>query len=584
MINLIKTIPLTKTLKHYSLGNVKDDFMASILVAIMLIPQSLAYAMLAGLPPEIGLYSSILPLVMYGIFGSSGSLAVGPVAIIALMTGATISSVSQLTDHSVIEISINLALLSGLTLVLLGWLRFGFIVNFISRSVTEGFILASIILIILSQIKHLLGIELMGHGLPDLVIGLWNKLYQFHMPTFLYSVVALSCLFTMPHLLKYYFKKNGFSNKWLEFIGKIIPACLVIISIMLINYTAIGNMEIKTIGEIPSALPAINIINIDFKLMKLLFLPALLISIIGYIESISVVTKFALKTRTSINPNTELNALGVANISSAFSGGMPVTGGFSRSVVNHTAGAKTPVSGIMTAILMAVMIVSFAEYLQFLPKALLAATIIVAVFSLFDFKKLIDTYRFSKQDFFLLSVTCLMTLIFSVETGIGVGIVASILLHLHHSSRPHIAIIGQVPGTEHFRNVCRYEVKTIPQILGLRIDERLYFANAAFLQKQVLEILNKSKLIEHCVLQFSSVSDLDKSALESLEELNQQLKEMNVELHLSEVKGPVMDKLQNTFFINEIKDRIHLSHYQAIMTLSKKYSEHCEKSDVYQMN
>lgn len=583
-MNIANHIALINTIKHYSIDKARADLIAALTVTIMLIPQSLAYAMLAGLPPEIGLYSSILPLVFYALLGSSASLAVGPVAVISLMTATTIADVSQHTDFTAIEIAIHLALLSGALLILSGWLRFGFLVNFISHSVTEGFILASVILIIASQLKHLLGLDVSGSGLAETLTELFSHITSAHIPTLLFSICAIACLCAGPKILSRYLQSLGISQQRVQFLVKLIPSSLVIISLGLMHIPYFTTSNIQTIGYIPSALPELGIFSFQPELMHELFLPALLISLIGYIESISVATKFASKTRSRVNANAELTALGAANISSAFSGGMPVTGGFSRSVVNFSAGAKTTLSGVFAALFLTVLASGVVSYLQLLPKAMLAATIVVAVIGLFDISKVISTWRFSTQDFLLLAITFLLTLLAGVEAGVSTGVVVSILMHLYHTSKPHIAIIGQVAGTEHFRNVCRHDVKTIPEILGLRVDERLYFANAAYLKNYILTLVTQSDQIEHCILQCSSVSDLDSSALESLDELFHQLQEMGISLHLTEVKGPVMDKLKNSDFYQQIKNNIHLTHFQAINTLSVQYAEYQEESDVYQVH
>ncbi len=561
-------MPLFDTLKGYNSSLAYSDLVAAITVTIMLIPQSLAYALLAGLPPEVGLYSSILPLIFYAVFGTSGALAVGPVAVIALMTGAAISQVSEQYTYAPIEVAVALALLSGGVLILMGILKMGFIVNFISRSVIEGFVTASAILIAISQFKHIFAIEVHGHNLYDISLSLFANLGETHLPTLILGSSVLICLLLIKPALNILFNKYGINNKWAETLPRVAPAIMVIITILLMNFTAIGQMQINSIGFIPNGVPKISMINIDKNLFEILLLPAALLSIIGYIESISVASRFAAKSGEKINANNELVGLGAANIGSSISAGMPVTGGFSRSVVNFSAGAKTPLSGVMSAIFIAILVSGMMGFLEQLPKATLAAAIIAAVIGLIDIKKLRETWSFSKSDFSLMMITILATLFIGVEVGVGTGIILSICLHLYHTSKPHIAIIGQVPGTEHFRNVLRHKVETTPEIIGIRIDESLYFANASFLEREVIDIANKSELAKHCILLFSSVSDIDASALESLEAINSQLNDLGITLHLSEVKGPVMDKLKNTYLEHELEGKIHLSHYQAVQILS----------------
>ena len=580
----MKNLPLIETIKSYRRDLARDDLIAAVTVTIMLVPQSLAYAMLAGLPPEVGLYSSILPLIGYALIGSSGSLAVGPVAVLALMTGATIADVSATHGYSAIEVSITLALLSGLILFAMGLLRMGFIVNFISRSVTEGFVTASAILIAFSQLKHIFAVDVEGHNLYSIASSLLSNMQSSHIPTLILGAAVLCVLLMTSPVLQLLSNKLKLGKHFLVFTPRLAPAVMVIITILLIHFTALGEMDIKTVGFIPNGIPRLHGITMDTTLLSSLFLPAALLSIIGYIESITVASRFAAKTRSTINPNNELLGLGAANMGSGISGGMPVTGGFSRSVVNYNAGSKTPISSVWTAIFIAIIVSGMMGFLEQLPKATLAAAIIAAVIGLIDIKRLKETWHYSKADFGLMIITILTTLFLGVEIGISTGIVLSICLHLYLTSKPHIAIVGQVPGTEHFRNVLRHDVKTTPEIIGIRIDERLYFANASYLEQEVLNIVSKNELIEHCILLFSSVSDIDASALESLETINTQLEEMGVKLHLSEVKGPVMDKLNRTSLVEKLKDRIHLSHYQAVNKLSQLYDNCKAESDVYETN
>ncbi len=560
--------PVITTVKHYRGKLAYADASAALIVTLMLVPQSLAYALLAGLPPEVGLYSSILPLIAYAIFGTSTTLAVGPVAVISLMTGATIANFNNTLNYSPTEIAVALSLLSGLLLLAMSVLKLGFVVNFLSRSVIEGFVMASSILIIVSQLKHIAGVEVHGHALTETVSSLYQSVGDTHIPTLLMGIAVLVLLFLGRALFKPFLTRLGVSGHVADLAVRMFPAIMVVFSILVMNFTAAGESGIRVVGHIPNGLPAFQLSRLDTELFRNLFMPALLIAIIGYVESISVATRFAVKTKTTIEPSQELLAMGASNISSSISGGMPVTGGFSRSVVNYDAGAKTPLSGVMAAVLIGLLASGLMATLALLPKATLAAVIIVAVASLIDINKLKETWLFSKYDFSLTAITIVTTLLAGVETGVSVGIVLSIILHLYHTSKPHIAVVGLVPGTEHFRNVLRQEVETIPEIVGIRIDESLYFANATFLEKAVIEQVTQLPRTQYCVLLFSSVNDIDASALESLESIYEKLSNMGIQLHLSEIKGPVMDKLQKTHFYDEIKECTHLSHYQAVMHLS----------------
>ena len=580
----MKFIPLIDTIKSYRPDLARDDLTAALTVAIMLVPQSLAYAMLANLPPEIGLYSSILPLVLYALFGTSSSLAVGPVAIVALMTGATIADISKTQAYSPVEISITLAFLSGLIMTVMGIFRMGFIVNFISRSVTEGFIFASAILIALSQFKYIFSIDMSGQTLNQMIHSLHGNVQAVHWPTLILGGGVLMIMFLVKPVLKILGQRFSISSRWLEFIPRMVPTIMVVLTILLMHFTAFGRMDINTVGSIPNGLPDFTMFTTDKNLFRILLLPAFLISIIGYIESISIASRFAAKTRSSIDSNSELIGLGAANLGSGFSGGMPVTGGLARSATSFNAGSRTQLSGLFSAIFMGIFVSGLMGFMEQLPKATLAATIIVAIIGLIDVKKLKETWNYSRSDSFLMIITIIMTLFYGVEVGISTGIILSIMVHLYLTSKPHMAIIGLIPGTQQFRNVLRYEVETVPEIIGIRIDESLYFANASFLEHEIVNIVIKNELIEHCILMFSSISDIDASALESLENINSQLKDLGITLHFSEVKGPVMDKLKRSHLYKEMKGRIHMSHYQAVQSLSKAYDDHKAESDVYETN
>ncbi len=326
-------------------------------------------------------------------------------------------------------------------------------------------------------------------------------------------------------------------------------------------------LGIRTVGEVPQGLPPLSLPGVDLELWTALVGPALLISIIGFVESVSVAQTLAAKRRQRIVPDQELIGLGAANLGAAVSGGYPVTGGFARSVVNFDAGAETPAAGAFTAVGIAIATLALTPALYFLPNATLAATIVVAVMSLADFSILRRAWGYSKADFAAVAATIGITLAAGVEAGVSAGVVLSILLHLWKTSRPHVAEVGLVPGTEHFRNIRRHRVLTSPGVLTLRVDESLYFANAGFLQDLVIDRVAADRSIRHVVLMCSAVNEIDLSALESLEAINARVRDMGVTLHLSEVKGPVMDRLRRGHFLDELSGRVFLSQYEAAVAL-----------------
>jgi SulP family sulfate permease len=562
-----RLLPCLTWMRGYAKATFASDLIAALIVTIMLIPQSLAYALLAGLPAETGLYASMLPLVAYALLGTSRTLSVGPVAVVSLMTAAAISEVASQTALQPVAVAILLALLSGVFLVLLGVLRGGFLANFLSHPVVAGFITASGIVIALSQVKHLLGIAAEGDNLPELLHTLAQSIGTVNLPTALLGGGALAFLFWARGGLQALLLKAGLQAPAVSLIGRTAPVLAVVVTTLLAWRLNLQDQGVALVGAIPSGLPVLQLPAFDTTLLGPLLLPALFISIIGYVESVSVGRTLAAKRREKIDPDQELIGLGAANIASAISGGFPVTGGFSRSVVNYDAGALTPAASLLTAVGIALVTLLFTPFLAWLPTATLAATIVVAVLGLVDFAILRQTWNYSRSDFTAVAATIVVTLLWGVEPGVAVGVGASLALHLYKTSRPHIAEVGEIPGTGHFRNIKRHTVETHPGILSLRVDARLYFINASYIEDELIHTLQDRPGLRHVILMCSGVNEIDISALEVLESINARLKEMAIGFHLSEVKGPVMDRLQKTAFLEHLNGSVFLSQQQAVRTL-----------------
>ncbi|PSL18503.1 SulP family inorganic anion transporter [Shimia abyssi] len=565
--------PILTWARFYTPQTFSADLMAAVIVTIMLIPQSLAYALLAGLPPEMGLYASVLPLAAYAIFGTSRTLSVGPVAVVSLMTAAAIGNLGLETKTDYIGAAITLAFLSGMLLTLMGLFRLGFLANFLSHPVIAGFITASGILIATSQLKHLLGVTAHGHSLPELLTSLVSHLPETNLVTLTLGSMTLVFLFWVRFALRPTLTKFGLPSGLSDILAKAGPVAAIGISTVVVWAFGLPEKGVQIVGTIPAGLPPLTLPSFDPDLWSALFTSALLISVIGFVESVSVAQTLAAKKRQRIDPDQELIGLGASNIAAAATGGYPVTGGFARSVVNFDAGAETPAAGAMTAIGIALAALFLTPILFFLPKAALAATIIVAVTSLVDFSILRKTWRYSRVDFTAVAATILLTLGFGVEAGVAAGVLLSIALFLFKTSRPHVAEVGLVPGTQHFRNVLRHEVQTDPAIVTLRIDESLYFANARYLEDHINTRVIGDDPVRHVVLMCSAVNEIDMSALESLEEINQRLSDMGITLHLSEVKGPVMDRLKRSHFLDDLTGSVFLSQHDAWKTLSSETSK-----------
>lgn len=557
-------LPILEWGSRYNRDSLTSDLVAAVIVTIMLIPQSLAYALLAGLPPEVGLYASVLPLVAYAIFGTSTALAVGPVAVVSLMTASAIGSIAAEGTVDYASAAILLAAMSGIILAVLGLFRLGFIANFLSHPVISGFITASGLIIATSQVGGMLGIKTEGHALPELVMSIVHNIDTINWYTLAVGAVSLTLLLWIRMDLKNWLLRFGLPKGAVTIITRAGPVLVVFLTMAWSVLGDLGSRGVALVGDVPQGLPMLSLPNFNLDTMQALLLPALIISIVGFVESISVAQTLAAKRRQRIDPNQELIGLGAANIAAAVGGGYPVTGGFARSVVNFDAGAATPAAGAFTAIGIAGATLLLTPFLAILPKATLAATIIVAVLTLVDFSILKRAWTYSKADFTAVAITLLGTLLMGVEVGISLGVAASILIFLYRSSQPHAAVVGQVPGTEHFRNVKRHDVHTIPSVLSIRVDESLYFANARYLEDLVYgEVAGRPEL-KDVVLMCSAVNAIDMSALESLEAIQHQLQDLGVRLHLSEVKGPVMDRLAGTEFLQHLSGGVHLSQHQAM--------------------
>jgi SulP family sulfate permease len=567
---LSKWFPAVSWLRHYSRANFVNDSLAAVIVTIMLIPQSLAYALLAGLPAEMGLYASIFPLIAYALFGSSRTLSVGPVAVASLMTASAIGSVTASGAVDYVTAATTLALLGGLMLIALGIFKFGFVANFLSHPVVSGFITASGIIIALGQMGPLVGISLRGDNLVSLVATLNQHVQQAHLLTAMIGFASLAFLlfarFSLPRILGV----MGWGKRAISLTSRSAPVLMMLVVIPLSMFLDFEARSVPIVGAVPSGLPVFTAPLLNWSLITELAMPAFLIALIGFVESVSVGKTLGAKKRERINANQELVALGAANTAAAISGGFPVTGGFSRSAVNFDAGADTQMASILTAAGIGIATLFLTPILYFLPKAALAATIIVAVLSIIDWKILHQAYRFSIADFAAVSLTIVITLAAGVELGVLAGVGVSLGLYLYQTSKPHFAIVGQVGTSEHYRNIERHEVVTHAEILSIRVDESLYFANASYLEEIVFDQISQKPLLSDVILMCPAVNIVDMSALDALNEINDRLRDLNIKLHLSEVKGPVMDTLQRSDFLEKLTGEVFLSHHAAVSEVRSK--------------
>jgi len=562
--------PFLQWMRHYSRDDLIGDLIAGLIVAIMLVPQSMAYALLAGLPPEVGLYASIVPLILYGLLGTSRSLAVGPVAIVSLLVATGVSPFAEPGSAQYLELTLTLAFMVGLMQVGMGLLRIGFLVNFLSHPVLSGFTSAAAIVIGFSQLKHVLGYNVprMEHFYEQVLYTL-EHLAETNAVALVMGLLSIAILFYFKNGIADLLRRFGLTEALVLPLSKIGPLVVVLIGTLAVWGSGLSeSMSIKIVGEVPGGLPGLTMPLFDPSVWQQLLPTALTISFVGYMESISVAKSLAAKRRQKVDANQELVALGVANLGAMLTGGYPITGGFSRSIVNFAAGAKTGLASIITALLVAFTLLFLTPLFYFLPNAVLAAIILVAVAGLLDVHTLQHAWQYNKADALSLSGTFLAVLMIGIENGILVGVSASILLFLWRTSKPHVATIGRVDDSEIYRNVLRYDVQTWPSVVNIRVDQSLYFANTKFLEDTVLAIVADQPGVEHVVLAGTSINHIDASALETVEQLHKKLHDSGVQLHLAAVKGPVMDKLRKIRFVDEIGEQhFHLSTHEAMKTL-----------------
>jgi SulP family sulfate permease len=545
-------LPITGWLRSYTREDLEGDLVAGIITAILLVPQGMAFAILAGLPAQAGLYASVLPPFIYALLGTSRTLAVGPVSVAALMVAHALSDLPANVD--VLDAALTLALLAGVFLLAMGMLGMGQVANFLSHPVLSGFTNAAALLIIFNQLPNLTGVTLPAEWVAtDVAQQVVDAIASIQGITLLIGVASIGVLLYAGGPLVNLLTSFGASRQRALVLSRAAPLLVVLLATIAVST---GNFAetaaVAVVGSIPAGLPIPTLALPGVELALELLPAALLIGLVGYVESVSIAKSLANRRRQRIDTNQELIALGMANIAGGVSGGMPVAGGFSRTMVNFTAGARTQFAAIITAILVGAVALFFTPLLENIPKAALAAIIIVAVSKLIDIKAILSIWRYDRVDGAVLLVTAAGVLLVGIEAGLATGIALSLISFALRAAHPHVAVLGRIRGSEHFRNVKRHEVQTWPQLLFLRVDENLTFANASFTESLVNGELAAGGDIRHVILVLSSVNAVDSTALEVLERLAESSREAGVNLHLSDVKGPVMDRLGRSGLIKAI--------------------------------
>ena len=573
---LTQFVPIIGVIRNYKRDDLSGDLIAGLIVAIMLIPQGMAYALLAGLPPQQGLYASILPVLLYGVFGTSRYLAVGPVAIVSLLTAASVGALAEGGSAEYVQIAITLAFLVGIFQTAMGLFRAGFLVNFLSHPVISGFSSAAAIVIGFSQVKSLLGISIpRSEHFYEQVIDVIRHLPNINWITFSMGIAGIFILLFFKQQLPALLTQRGVTHQLATPISNSAPLLIVLLGALLVMLFQLDqSADVGIVGAVPAGLPQFTQPNFDFGTWQTLLATALAISFVGYMESYSVAKSLASRRRSrtsqreKVTANQELIALGLANIGATFTGGYPVTGGFSRSLVNFSAGARTTVASIITAILIGISVLFLTPLFYYIPKTMLAAIILVAVSGLFDAKTMQHVWQYNKRDAAALFVTFFAVLGLGVENGIIVGAVTSLIMFIARTSNPHVAIIGRLPNSDFYRNVKRHNVQTWPEVAMLRIDASLYFANTKLFEDTIAEIVASQCELKHLILVGTAINDVDYTAVEELEAIWQELHTLGIELHLAAFKGPVLDRLANSHLLHHLgDDHVHLTTHAAMQTL-----------------
>jgi SulP family sulfate permease len=540
-------------LKGYRRAWLAGDLGAGAVVAMMMVPQGMAYALVAGLPPVAGIYASILPPLLYALFGTSSSQSVGPMAIISLMTASVLAPLAAPGTELYGTLAAQLALLSGLVLLACGLLRIGFLANFFSRPVMNGFTIGSSLLIAYDQLGTLLG------AAPP----------HWHGPSAALGLGALALLMLARRHGAALLQRCGLPAPAADIGARLAPMLLVLGAIVLVALLGLDRMGVRVIGQVPAGLPHLNL-GTSGAHWQQLAKPALLIGFMSFLISMSGAQALAARKGEKLLTDAELVGLGAANVGSFLSGGFPVTASLSRSAVNFAAGANTQLAGMITAVLLGAALVLPTGWLALLPLPVLSATIIVAVLGMLESSTLRIAWRYDRADALALLATAGGVLLMGVEAGVVVGLLLSLGAMVWRESRPHIAVLGRIAGTEHFRNIERYETETRSGVLLLRVDAGLFFGNVEAVNARVEEELALHEGVRELVLVLSAVNAIDTSALFGLLDLNAALAQRGVRLHLAEVKGPVMDRLKQSTLLQRLSGEVFLSTANAWNDLSSK--------------
>ncbi len=562
-------LPLAGIVRGHRREDLIGDVLAGSLVAILLVPQAMAYALLAGLPPQIGLYAALLPPVLYALFGSSRYLAVGPVAIVSLLVADGLKPMAEAGSERYVQLAIVLALIVGVLQLVMALLRAGFVTTFLSHPVIAGFTSGAAVVICVSQIEHLFGVVVDRHGHPhETIIDLVGQMDEAVPATLVISGIALVGLWLFRGPLRRFLDRSRISAVWANVLSRIGPFVVVAAGIVAVAAGDLSSHGVTVVGEIPQGLPIPGIPSVEAETLVELLPTAIAITFIGFVEAYSIATALAGKHRERISPSQELLALGAANLGGAFTGAYPTTGSFSRSAVTADAGGRSGLAAIVSSVLITFTVLLFTPLLHDLPRAVLSAIIVMAVIRLVNWRGFLQIWHYDRLDGLVALATFGSVLFIGVELGILIGAGIAFVFYLWRASRPHVAIVGRLPGSESYRNVLRHDTITSDEVAAVRVDESLTFATASALEEVLIEIVAVRPTLRALVLECVAVNHIDSTGLEALHGIDDRLAAIGVELHLCELKGPVRDRLDASGFVEVFGEhRLHASTHQAMESL-----------------
>lgn len=537
-MNIKQWIPAADWLPNYRKQDLTGDVVAGITVAMMLIPQAMSYAMLAGLPPYIGLYASVLPLIAYAFFGTSRQLAVGPVAMVALLVSSGVGAIAETGSSQYIALAILLALMVGVIQLAMGVFRLGFLTNFLSHPVISGFTSAAALIIGFSQLKHIVGLPL--PRTENIAETLWLTVTQVADINWLAFTIGVGGIVLLLGLRR---------------INPLLPGPMIAVVASTLAVWLFGwENSVSIVGDVPAGFPEFAMPTVNSLAIVDLLPIAITISFVGFLESIAVAKKIAREKKYDIDANQELVGLGIANIIGAFFKAMPVTGGFSRTAVNKNAGANTGLAAIITAVLIGIALLFFTPLFYYIPNAILGSIIMVAVFGLIDIEEVKHLWKVKRDDLGLLAFTVAATLVLGVKTGIFAAVGASMVWFVIKTTRPHYAILGRLPNSEAYRNVERHsQAQTTPGILAIRFDAQFYYGNVSFLKETVKRAeAEYGETLKAVVIDASAINQLDSSADTALHEMYEDYCQRGITLYFANVKGPVFDVMKRSGLIDKI--------------------------------